>query len=300
MRILISGANGFIGSALLSKLGNHTVYTLKHSTIFSFSNYNINLDLTNATHVNKLINKIGTEPFDVFFHFAAIPYTAAKSTVSYQKDFVMAKQIAKICKSVPISRFIFSSGWIVYSPKAKTPIAETAKLLPNTKYGQTKLKLERFFINKLKNTQIIILRISSVYGPGQETFGLIPTLVKTALTNQQMKLTSREVKRDYIFIDDLTQIIKKLIMEKTINYLFINIGSGRSVNIHKVASTIQNLFFKNYKIKVSITQLASSNDISPIDNQLDISRIKKIVTLNKSTSLEKGLLSYIKWHKNRN
>lgn len=296
---MISGAEGFIGTALTKNLKDHKVYRLKHSRSFSQNKNQFNLDLTNPGHVDKLIKKTKDLKIEALFHLAAItPYSGQKEHINFSDDLKMAELVKKICDNLNIKRFIFPSGWIVYSPKANIPISENSLLKPNTDYGKSKLKLEKFFKENLKGLQVIILRISSVYGPGQESSGLIPTLVKAAFNRHEMKITSA-VRRDYLYVEDLTMILRSLIHLKIRNNLILNIGSGKSTEVIKVARIIKSQLSKNFKISPKISFCQSSFDM-PTDNLLDITKARKILRLKKFRQLDRGLYQYIKWYKNKN
>ncbi len=301
MNIIISGANGFIGAALSKKLPGYTVYNLGHSKRFSKKGMFINLDLTSKSHVTALIEAIESSPIDIFFHFAAqTPYSTQKQAVSLTKELAMARQIQRICSSLSVQRFIFASGWVVYDQAAQTPIDESASIAPNTTYGTIKARLEDYYLNNLKGTQVIVLRIASVYGPGQTSSGLIPSLVGSALKTRRMLVSTKIVKRDYIFIDDLINILVKFTQMKLKSNMILNIGSGKSTGIDNVANTIKVLLLKYFKL-TTIIDLSNTLPVgAPKDNLLDITRAKKLLGLKKSKDLKKGLHAYIKWYKENN
>lgn len=296
---MVSGSGGFIGSVLVRRIKNHNVYELRHAKQFAKKRNKFYLDLTNPNHVDKLIIQIN-KPIKVFFHLAAFtPYTNPTKKINFSEELKIAKGVKKICSKLSVHKFIFSSGWVVYSPKAKIPISETAALKPCTDYGKSKLKLERFFLKNLKVPQVVILRISSVYGPGQEAVGLIPTLVQSAFKTKELKIESEAIKRDYLYIDDLIEIFKSLIYLKSAKNLILNIGSGKSSNIKKITGIIQDLLNRHFKIYPKIIVKNSTTNNIPTDNLLNISKARKILKLGKFQSLNSGLHSYLRWYKSK-
>lgn len=288
---MISGADGFIGTALVKNLKDHTIFTIKHSNRFAQEKNQFTLDLTNPSHCDKLIDKTRGFKIETFVHLAS------KKQANFSDDFKMAKIVAEICQSLSIKRLLFSSGWVVYSPNAKVPITENSKTVPITDYGKSKLKAENYFLENLKGLQVIILRISSVYGPGMQSKGLIPTLAKAATNGQEMHINST-ARRDYLYIDDLVKVFRNLIRLKTHNKLTLNIGSGESAEILKIAKMIKRILKRNFKIDSKINFLESTLPV-PKDNLLDITKARKILSLKKFHKLDRGLTSYIKWYLNK-
>lgn len=298
MNVIISGAGGFIGSALAQGIKKHTVYKLKHSINFKHEGYEFLIDLTNPKHTKKLIKILKKTSPDIFFHFAAItPFKkSVRKAINYNDDIKIAGQVKNICERLKIPLLIFSSGWVVYGTKNRNPISEKATLNPRTDYGKSKLRQEIYFLKNLKKTKVVILRISSVFGPGQKTHGLIPAFVKSALEKRELKIMSK-ANRDYIYIEDLINILLRLIAKSITKNIILNVGSGKSINILKVAETIKKIMKDNYKINVKFNLLNPLKSEVPQDNQLDTSVLRNLIEMNDLYNFEKGILEYIKWYK---
>jgi len=293
MAILVTGAGGFIGQSFLNHFEKLDIISLYHSKQFNNKNNIFHLDLTN---LNSLYKSLEGKKIDTIFHFAAVtPFSKSNNKIDFNKDIKMAEHLMQVCKLFRIKKLIFTNGWIVYDPKNKTPYKETSKLNPNTDYGKSKLAVESYFKNKLKTTKLINLRLSSVYGPGQLTSGLIPNLVNSAISTNIMTINTIQSRRDYLYIEDLNKIFGSLIKKNITNSIDLNIGSGTSVSVLDVALYIQDIMYSNFNKQTELIIKSPLTISSPGNNVLDISKAEKYFSKFNRTDIKNGLFLYIKW-----
>ena len=131
------------------------------------------------------------------------------------------------------------------------------------------------FYNQNYNVPITILRIFNLYGPGQQTGFVIPDIA-SQLGNEKIILKNPYPKRDFVYIDDVAEAIRKSL--KRMSQGVINIGSGKSYSIREVVEKIT----EGRKIK--FMQEGEKSDI-----YADISKAGKILDWKPETSLEEGL-----------
>ena len=288
--VIVTGSSGFIGSAITKSLGNQAI-PISQSVKNAPNGYR--LDLTNQEQVAKLISSIKNQTISHLIHCAATaPW---QKDPDFSLDLKMAKNVAEICTELQIENLIFVSGWVVYDVKAKTPITETSRLAPSTPYGKSKLAAENYFKKTLPQTTVLNLRLASVYGPGQSASGLIPNLVKAALSKGVISINSLQTKRDYLYIDDLIKIIAAALVLKIEDNLDINIGSGHSVDVQQVAEFTKDIFFAELHKDIEVRVNQPISESVPIDNELSIAMAKKLKLITNTTNLKVGLKQYIKW-----
>jgi len=182
----------------------------------------------------------------VFNLAAALPFSG--ETRNYLRDCIDvnirgAVNIASAAQAAGVKKLVFISGYVVYGIPKYLPIDERHPTSPIDLYGASKLAAEKYLqviCRQAPGLALVILRLSSVYGPRQVSQGLIPNLIRAALDNSAViiRAAGRE-KRDYIFIDDaVTALI--LSLKGKVSGVF-NIGSAESVSANRVKSIIENL-----------------------------------------------------------
>lgn len=296
-RVLITGSTGFIGQRLFDLFGENAIGFCRSRKTIKNNEYALGLD--SLKEVKYIAGQLQGSSISHLIHAAAV--TPWSSNPDFSLDIDMAKSIVWLCEALKIPRLIFISGWNVYDINSTTPFSELTTVKPTSEYGKSKYATEQFFLKNLKNTNLISLRTSSLYGVGQISSGLIPNLVTSALDTSVMTLNSVHTKRDYLYIDDFTQAVSRLVkMSNPIPAKVLNIGSGKSVSVVEVAETIQSIFKSKYLRDIEIKYSQTLQESSLLDNQLTINQAHRNNLLLKVRSLKEGLSSYIEWRVNEN
>ena len=294
MNILITGASGFLGRNFKEKALANKIFSISNSSKYIKIKNDYFFDLTNKSHVSLFISSTGKEKIDFLFHFAAI--TPFNNRHDFKKDIEISKNIRKICLALKIPFLAFSSGWVVYSQNDKKPFRENSSLYPNTEYGRSKLKTEKYFKKNLSNTTFICLRLATVFGPGQTSSGFIPNLTKSAIQTKKITVYNPDLEKDYMFIDNLIAALNNLLKVKINKKIDMNVGSGRTYKIIDIARKVQQIFKENFNEDITI----EIKDYSSKDNNcnyMDISRSLKVLGDYNKVNVEKGLKEYVYWAK---
>ncbi len=254
MKILITGANGFLGSNTLR------IALKKGHEIFAISQNNNNIqDLNDKIYFREnrsydyynLRKEIVDFCPDVIMHFAwwgGNNYNDINSIDQYNKNIPLAislLEISKDCFKTP--KFIGIGSFAEYgilSTKAKEDQPE----LPNSNYGLSKNIVKN--ISKLFCEQYSMewswIRPCYVYGPGDVKTRLIPKTISKLKLDKTIELNSCTSIIDYIFIDDFCDA-SITIAENTTNGIF-NICSGNEYNIKSVVKIIADKLNNNSQL----------------------------------------------------
>ena len=294
-KILITGATGFLGQALLNKakdLGGKLYPTASEKT--KYKDFVIEkMDLTDFEAVKKVITKV--KP-NIVFHLGALVELARDFNTAQRCIDINIKGTLSLLESLKfcqLKRFIFASTEEVYG-KNKIPYEETQSVMPPSPYSISKVASEQFirlYANDM-GFSAISLRIGTMYGPNQPPNRFIPTIINNALGNNNIELTSGAKKRDYIFVND---VVRALILSRKVSlknkFTILNIGSGVSYSLKELVEKIIKL--TNSKSKILFGKIPER--ILEADEWLmDIRKSFKLLKWQPEISLEEGLKKTIK------
>ena len=97
---------------------------------------------------------------------------------------------------------------------------------------------------KKNQLPFIILRLFQIYGPFQKFDRLIPQIIRSSLKNKNFKCTNGNQFRDYLYIDDFTNLIKKILKKKRIKSNIFNVGYGKPIKVRDVIEKITRIIKK--------------------------------------------------------
>ena len=310
MRILICGGTGFIGKNIINHFSKFSKFNIR-STYFKSDPINdldvewVKADLRNRADVKKVVKNV-----DVILQYAATT-TGSKDILSkpymhVTDNAIINSLLIRESFESNVRHFIFPSCTIMYkhgdAVQKETDYKESDGIYE--KYygaGHTKLYLEKMckFFSGLNRTKFTILRQSNIYGP-HDKFNLDTSHVLGATITKVMtssdKLTvlgDGSELRDFLFVNDLVDLISKVINKQDSKYELINTSYGKSISINSLVETI---------IKISGKQLKVNHDITkpsiPVDILIDNNRAFELFKWKPSTSLYDGLKETIIWYKN--
>jgi UDP-glucose 4-epimerase len=274
-KISIVGANGFIGHNLSKKL-DALNYKLE---LFTTSNPIMVADKLSPNAINSNVivwcaSRVNPKSADQNPELAA-------DDLAYWQKFV---ELISRCDTESLRIFFLSSAGCTYTGNA-TPFSELDHAEGTNLYGKHKLQMES--VLSQSGISSIILRVANVYGPNQpfgRGQGVIAEWVKSISRNEPITIYGDVNSfRDYLFIDDLLELIVSLIDSNVHNQKF-NVGSGQATSLQE----LKNLFTEITKIKISSTE----NMTRSFDRQgyvLDISKVSEIVGWKPRYKLKEGL-----------
>lgn len=290
--ILITGATGYLGNALLARLAGNAIGIARKP---SSSEAVFECDLTDPVSVGNLVEQLNGSKIDTIIHAAGV--TPWSSTHKWELDLEMAQQVVRLATLLGAAKIIYLSGWVVYDGGGSSPYSEdqTATTTPSSEYGISKLAVERYLAKQFSEGTVVSLRLASVYGPGQTSAGLIPNLVHEAISSGTMTIMAKKTKRDYLYIDDAVAAIVKLLGIDIHGSQSINIGSGRSVSVLEVAQTIQQAVLDECGRASRIVYSEHISESPIIDNQMGIKSALKSGVLGRNlTTFSQGIRMYVK------
>lgn len=208
-RVLVVGANSYIGKSFAQYISHKNCEIISDEQQ-DCRNDIIQVDLVGAA--NGQWRYTSFEGYDTVLHLAGIVHKKEKkknNQLYYDVNCKLTVEVAKKAKAAGVKQFIFMSSASVYNSK-ETCITKDTKPNPNTLYGKSKLAAEKALSKLGSDTfNIAIIRPPMVYGEGCK--GNYPRLVR--LVRITPIFPEYHNKRSMIYINNLAQFIRKLVIE---------------------------------------------------------------------------------------
>jgi UDP-glucose 4-epimerase len=291
MNIGIIGSEGFIGKSIVHYYQNNpdiSIFRFGTKERKGINNYQ-KIDLLNSNLIQKQFKHIHTI---IYLASSSIPASSYDNPLGEVKENLIGfinfiEQVAQL-KSVKHIIFASSAGTI-YGNSSKLIKEESVKK-PKSPHGITKLSMEYFlnYYSERFDFKYTILRISNVYGPGQDTskgLGVINTFLENCIKNKPLKIYGNgEVVRNFIFIYDLINIFDFFIKNNPSESNIYNCGSDDNISINDLLTFLNNLNIE-HKVEYIKNRKSDLNKIL-IDNK----KLKSKITYMKFTPINDAIM----------
>lgn len=310
MKILITGAAGFIGSHLCEKLledGNTVVgfdnfdpfyeRAIKENNLkTSVLNESFKLiegDIRDSESVKKLFDE---HSFEVVVHLAAKAGVrpSIEDPTAYNKVNVLGTlNILEMMKKNDIKRLVFASSSSVYGNSTDVPYKETMNVNnPISPYAATKIAGELLCYNywHLYKISATCLRFFTVYGPRQRPEMAIAKFVKKAYDGNLISIYGDGSScRDFTYIEDIIQGVV-VSTERDLGFEIINIGESETIDLNSLLELIKELTGCDLKTENLPMQ---PGDVDKTFANID--KAKRLLDYAPVTSVREGIKQYISW-----
>ena len=294
-KMLICGANGFIGKNLINHfIGKYDVRAVDitlPATLRGDVEW-MQLDLRNQDDVKKAVADV-----DIILHYAATTTGAAdivsKPYIHVTDNVVMTSLLIREAHEQNVEHFVMPSCTIMYN-SSDTPVKEEdyqEDAIPPQYYGagHTKVYLEKMchFFSTFKRTKYSVLRQSNIYGPNDK-FDLekghvfAASIIKVSQSNDIVNVWGTgEEERDLLYVDDLLTCVESVIEKQNDYYCLINVGTGKSISISNLVEKMINLSGKQLMIQYDESKPTIKTKLA-----VDIEKANKLFDWRPSVTIE--------------
>ena len=306
-KILITGADGFIGSHLtemLLKLGNH-IKALVYYNSFNYWGWldNIkhpNLEIVTGDVRDPHFCKYISKNIDIIFHLAAliaIPYSYIAPDSYVDTNIKGTLNICQAAKENQVKKVIITSTSEVYGTAKYVPIDEKHPKQPQSPYSASKIGADMMALSfhNAFELPVVIARPFNTYGPRQSARAIIPSIIiQIANGIKEIKLGDLTPTRDFNFVKDTCQGFIELADCNAAIGKEVNISSNNEISMRETLYLIAKL------MEADIKFIEDTQRIRPKNSEVfrlcgDNSKIKELTGFTPQFSIEQGLTETIDW-----
>lgn len=304
MRVLVTGATGFVGACLTRRLleMGHEIHVFVRQTANSWRIADIahhlvlhDVDLRDAHAVEQTVASIRPNKI---FHLATYGGFSFQKDVDaiYAANLLGTVNLIHACEKVGFDCFIHTGSSSEYGIKTE-PMKESDLLEPLGDYAVSKAAATLFCRSEAlqKGLPIVTLRVFSPYGPWDDPQRLIPYVIASLLNGTSPELSSPASVRDYIFIDDVIDAYLAVMGASITAGEIYNVGSGRQTGIGEVVDRIVSALDNGV-----MPRWGAESPKRPEPNVwvADTGKMKTHFNWEATTCLEDGLQQTISWMRN--
>jgi NAD dependent epimerase/dehydratase len=308
--ILVTGADGFIGSHLVEALVERGVDVTALSYYNSF-NYWGWLETLDRYYLDAIYVKSGdirdrhfigmiTHKIDVIFHLAAliaIPYSYLAPDSYVETNVKGTMNICHAALEHQCERVVHVSTSEVYGTARYVPINEDHPLQAQSPYSASKIGADAIATSFCRSydVPVVIARPFNTYGPRQSARAIIPTIIsQIAAGEKEIKLGNLSPTRDFNYVKDTVQgLIQLAECDRAVGDV-VNIGSNTEISIKELVELIKKLMNSDAAVKEDKVRFRPGT--SEVEQLLcDNAKIKRLTGYTPQYTLEQGLQETIQW-----
>lgn len=313
MKILVTGAAGFIGTNLIRKLaeGGHSIVTVDidqvtdPATLGMLTKHWISgviikhwvLDIVKDRDSLKLA--FGNTKPDVVIHLAA--YAGVRQSLEKRSQYVRNNvmgmtHVLDLCKEYNVKRLIYASSSSVYGMTDGKPSKETDPTNPISVYAATKKMCEVLAetYSRLYSMDIIGLRFFTVYGPHGRQDMAIHKFTDAIYKETRIELNaSLNASRSFTYVDDVVNsIVYLLLLKPNLSHEVLNVGSEDAYSLQELIKLIEKHLGK---------KAMPFNHPPPVlgdvpHTRANCDRLFHYTKYRPTTTLNEGISKFVEWY----
>lgn len=312
MKVLVTGADGFIGSHLTEMLldEGYNVRALVSYNSFNtwgwlegISHHNLEIiqgDIRDSFFCNKIC-----EDVEIVYHLAAliaIPYSYQAPQSYIDTNITGTLNICEAAKNNHVKHLLVTSTSEVYGTAKYVPIDEHHPKQPQSPYSASKIGADAIALSYYNSfgLPVTIVRPFNTYGPRQSARAIIPTIISQIANGaKEIKLGDLSPTRDFNYVSDTCRGFLKISTNKQTIGEEINIASNFEISVEDTLKLIAKLMDSEVRFIQDVQRIRpEKSEVFRLWGANE--KIQKLTGFSPETSLEDGLLKTISWFKDEN
>jgi NAD dependent epimerase/dehydratase len=310
-RVLVTGADGFIGSHLVEQLLRAGAQVTALAQYNSFNFWGWLEDIPALNQIQVVTGDIRDGNFclslaknvDILFHLAAlipIPYSY-RAPESYVETNV--KGTLNLCQAAlqgAVQKFIHLSTSEVYGSAKYIPIDEQHPLQAQSPYSASKIGADAIATSFYRSFElpVVVARPFNVYGPRQSARAIIPAIISQIATGAKVvKLGNLTTTRDFTFVDDMCRgLLSVASLESGLGEVF-NIGSNQEISMSELFRLIAEIMSSDARIEIDALRLRpAESEVQRLRSNSQ--KFRDASGFQPEISLREGLRRTVDWFQN--
>lgn len=301
MRILVTGAGGFVGAACVTaaqRAGHEVLAVVRPgSEAWRLPSERVTLVPADLSEPGSVRAAMQMRP-DVVVHSAWKGVSAAARQDRRQMADNIASSMAVVEAAIEagVRKFIGIGSQAEYG-LLDGKISEAALPEPNSFYGAAKLAVQVLSKQSCADAGMAFawLRLFATYGPEDNPHWLIPTLIEQMMRGERPRITTGRQLADYLYIKDVGAAVLAVAEQEAAHGIF-NLGSGNPAAVKVIVETIRDIVAPDLEL---VFGEIPHGPKQVWHMEADISRLTSLAGFRPSTSLDEGLRRTINWHRAR-
>ena len=253
-KVIVTGANGFIGSSLIKRLLKNNIKVLAIDIDFSKcslpANNNLTIIESNLNDLETVQNSVSDNYYDAFYHFAwrgVNGQEKANPDIQIQ-NIQIAVNAAKLAKKLCCKKLL-CSGTVAENSLYSLPYLQTTNggMLYSAGKHSANMILETFC--KSIGLDFVWMQFANIYGPGNQTGNLVSYTIKELYEDHDATFGPANQPYDFVYISDLIEAVYRLGVANT-KGVFYYIGSGKPRILKDYLLEIGEAMNKKDRIKI--------------------------------------------------
>ncbi len=307
-RVLVTGAGGFIGNALVESLVHlgadvraFVRYTSRaDSGLLKYLPDQIlrSIDIISGDLRDADALEQAARDIDLIFHLGAlisIPYSYQHPVEVAETNIIGTLNVLQACRKFDC-QLVHTSTSEVYGTALRVPIDEQHPLQGQSPYSASKIGADKLVESYWRSFGVnaVTVRPFNTYGPGQSARAVIPTIITQALTQDVIHLGNLDALRDFTYVSDTVDGFIKAAEAEGVTGETFNLGSGAEITVGELAKHIIELVDR--PVSIVLDQQRLRPEKSEVMRLLsDNSKAREFLGWQPQVSLEQGLQHTIAW-----